>query len=82
MAIRVLLDHGVKQEHIVFVTMLVAAGQGIQVLRRAFPLVTFLCGAVDENLEEHTIDGRIVWITSPGMGMIGTLLVTCFPADS
>lgn len=71
MAIRVLLDHGVKQEHIVFVTMLVAAGQGIQVLRRAFPLVTFLCGAVDENLEEHTIDGRIVWITSPGMGMIG-----------
>jgi uridine kinase len=71
MAIRVLLDHGVKQEHIIFVTMLMAASHGISVLRKAFPLVSYVCGAVDKSIEEREVDGRTVWVMSPGMGMIG-----------
>ena len=51
MAIRTLLDHGVQQDHIVFVTFLVARYGGIEVLHRAFPGVRIVCGAVDDVLE-------------------------------
>ncbi|KAH7909494.1 armadillo beta-catenin plakoglobin [Hygrophoropsis aurantiaca] len=86
MAIRTLLDHGVKQEHIIFVTFLVARSGGVTVLRKAFPGVTIVCGAVDDNLREAWLehydtngdtgtvqegDGRKVWIMEPGMGQIG-----------
>ncbi|EDR08552.1 armadillo/beta-catenin/plakoglobin [Laccaria bicolor S238N-H82] len=82
MAIRILLDHGVQENHIVFVTFIVARGGGISVLRRAFPEVKVLCGAVDDRVQEGWLEGykgegnpegqgRQVWIMQPGMGQIG-----------
>ncbi len=52
MAIRVLLDHGVQQENIIFVTFVVAAAGGVRVLQRAFPGVRIVCGALDPVLRE------------------------------
>ncbi|KAK0480033.1 armadillo/beta-catenin/plakoglobin [Armillaria novae-zelandiae] len=84
MAIRILLDHGVRQDHIIFVTFLVARDGGISVLRRAFPDIKIVCGAVDDEMEEAWLDidsdtvdgsqvssGRQVWVMQPGMGQIG-----------
>lgn len=84
MAIRTLLDHGVQQDHIVFVTFLIARTGGVTVLQRAFPKVKIVTGAVDEGLREAWLerynekgegqsegDGRKVWIIEPGMGQIG-----------
>lgn len=84
MAIRVLLDHGVRQDHIIFVTFLVAQTGGISILRNAFPHVKIVCGAVDEHIREVWLgdyegavesegDGRKVWVVEPGMGQIGAL---------
>lgn len=56
MALRVLLDHGVRPEHIVFVTFLVARHGGVRALRRAFPEVRIICGAVDDVLSERWIE--------------------------
>jgi len=52
MAIRVLLDHGVNPAHIIFVTFLVARSGGIAHLRRTFPDVNIVTGAVDDGLHE------------------------------
>ncbi|KAL0954478.1 hypothetical protein HGRIS_003447 [Hohenbuehelia grisea] len=82
MAIRVLLDHGVRQDHIVFITCLVARSGGVSVLRRAFPAVRIVCGEVDDHMREGWLegfkaegnpegDGRMVWVMQPGMGQIG-----------
>lgn len=80
MAIRILLDHGVREERIVFVTFLVARGGGVSVLRRVFPQVTIVCGAVDDEMQEGWLEddegdgrstGRPVWVMQPGMGQIG-----------
>ncbi|KAG2131365.1 armadillo beta-catenin plakoglobin [Suillus clintonianus] len=84
MAIRTLLDHGVQQDHIIFVTFLIARTGGVTVLQRAFPGVKIVTGAVDEGLREAWLerynekgegqsegDGRKVWIVEPGMGQIG-----------
>ncbi|KAG1895400.1 armadillo beta-catenin plakoglobin [Suillus fuscotomentosus] len=84
MAIRTLLDHGVQQDHIIFVTFLIARTGGVTVLQRAFPEVKIVTGAVDEGLREAWLehynekgegqsegDGRRVWIVEPGMGQIG-----------
>lgn len=83
MSIRILLDHGVRQDHIVFVVFLVASGGGISVLRYAFPEVKIVCAAVDDNMQEGWLEGlqdevtnpegvgRKVWIMQPGMGQIG-----------
>lgn len=80
MAIRILLDHGVKPEHIIFVTFLVARGGGISVLRRAFPGVTIVTAGVDDIMQEGWIEGsqgqgkpqgRQVWAMLPGLGQIG-----------
>jgi len=78
MAIRVLLDHGVQQDHIVFVTFLVARDGGISILRRAFPDVKIICAAIDDRMEEgYEDDGnpeserRKVWAMQPGMGQMG-----------
>lgn len=86
MAIRVLLDHGVRQDRIIFVTFLVARKGGICVLRKAFPEVKVVCGAVDEGLRETWLEAteggegqteaeaRKVWVMEPGMGHIGMFL--------
>ncbi|KAF9003983.1 armadillo/beta-catenin/plakoglobin [Cyathus striatus] len=86
MSIRVLLDHGVREDHIIFVTFLVARGGGVSVLRRAFPKVNIVCGAVDDQMREGWMEGyqgeggapegshvtgRKCWIMQPGMGQIG-----------
>ena len=59
MAIRVLLDHGVPESQIIFVTFLVARMGGIGHLRRTFPGVHIVTGAVDDGLRE-------VWLESVG----------------
>lgn len=83
MAIRVLLDHGVLPEHIIFVTFLVARTGGIHMLQRAFPGVRIVCAAVDDELREMWLadvdegdgktatEGRKAWVVEPGMGHIG-----------
>ncbi|KAF8269548.1 uridine kinase family-domain-containing protein [Lactarius quietus] len=52
MAIRVLLDHGVNPAHIIFVTFLVTQSGGVVHLRRTFPDVNIVTGAVDDGLRE------------------------------
>lgn len=83
MAVRTLLDHGVQEDHIIFVTFLVARTGGIHVLQSAFPKVRIICGAIDSGLREAWIEQyhsegegqhgntRKVWIVEPGMGQIG-----------
>lgn len=56
MAIRVLLDHGVPQDHIVFVTFLVARYGGIVLLRKVFPRVKIVCSTVDDHLSERWLE--------------------------
>ncbi|KAG9037881.1 Uridine kinase [Tulasnella sp. JGI-2019a] len=70
-AIRVLLDHGIKEEHIIFATFLVAKTGGIRTIRHAFPAVRFVIGAVDDTLTAVETEGRTFWNLSPGMGHIG-----------
>ncbi|KAF8071904.1 armadillo/beta-catenin/plakoglobin [Lyophyllum atratum] len=82
MSIRILLDHGVREDRIVFVTFLIARGGGISVLRRVFPQVTIVCGVIDDEMREGWLQGyegegnpegtgRPVWVMQPGMGQIG-----------
>ncbi|THH20741.1 hypothetical protein EW146_g696 [Bondarzewia mesenterica] len=84
MAIRILLDHGVPPSHIIFITFLIARSGGIAHLRRTFPEVTIVTGAVDDGLHEAWVEekeeergpdwedegGRKVWVVEPGMGQI------------
>ena len=85
MAIRILLDHGVPEDHIIFVTFLVSREGGIAVLKKAFPRVKIVCGAVDDGMQEGWLEGykgegnpegkgRQVWLIMPGMGQIGMVL--------
>ncbi|GJJ08316.1 hypothetical protein Clacol_002527 [Clathrus columnatus] len=69
MAIRILLDHGVQEERIIFITFIVALDGGVSVLRKAFPKVRLVAGAVDTKLQIGWLDGkedegrgRDVWI--------------------
>lgn len=69
MAIRVLLDHGVKEAKIIFITFIVALDGGVSVLRKAFPKIRIVTGAVDPKLRIGWLDGkeaeargRDVWI--------------------
>ena len=86
MSIRTLLDHGVQQSRIIFVTFLIARGGGIAALRHAFPDIKVVCGAVDGELQEHWVEaanppesedsekdteGRMIWVIHPGLGHIG-----------
>lgn len=80
MAIRVLLDHGVQENHIIFAAFLIARTGGISILRKAFPKVKIVCAAVDDQISEGWIEGERkdgessrtkVWLIQPGMGQIG-----------
>ncbi|KAG8962238.1 Uridine kinase [Tulasnella sp. 425] len=73
MAIRVILDHGVPEDHIIFVTFLIAQDGGIRALRRAFPSVRFVTGSIDEKLsrESGRPGERDFYNLTPGMGHIG-----------
>ncbi|KAJ3189689.1 hypothetical protein HK101_008761 [Irineochytrium annulatum] len=63
MAIRVLLDHGVPEENIIFLT-LIAAPPGIGAIAHAFPEVKIITSELDDELTE---DFRIL----PGIGNFG-----------
>lgn len=56
MAIRVLLDHGVPQDHIIFITFLIAKHGGAAALRKAFPFVKIVCSAVDDHISERWLE--------------------------
>jgi uridine kinase len=49
MAIRILLDHGVPEDHITFITIL-ASPRGLHALARVFPQVKVIAAALDETL--------------------------------
>ncbi|KAG7532162.1 hypothetical protein FFLO_03790 [Filobasidium floriforme] len=53
MAVRVLLDHGIQERHIVFLTYLVAP-QGLAAVYKAFPAVRIVAAAKGYDTEEWT----------------------------
>ncbi|KAI8873731.1 uridine kinase [Ramicandelaber brevisporus] len=61
MAIRVLLDHGVGEDRIIFMCLL-ATQLGIHTIKRAFPKVKIVTSAVDAGLTSGTL------MIEPGMG--------------
>jgi uridine kinase len=79
MTIRILLDHGVPEDHIIFITFLVARIGGIGVVRKAFPKVKIITGAIDNEVKEiwrtdgAEGEGRKDWAIVPGLGDIGGL---------
>ncbi|KAJ6619783.1 armadillo/beta-catenin/plakoglobin [Mycena sp. CBHHK59/15] len=93
MAVRILLDHGVKPQHIIFVTFLVARGGGVSVLRRAFPDIKIVTAGVDNVMQEGRLNGsqgegnspgRQIWAMLPGLGQIGefaSLVLRAFSID-
>jgi uridine kinase len=57
MAVRVLIDHGVKQGRIIFVTC--AAGKrGLQRLTKVYPDVTVIVGRIEEEGEPRWLEKR------------------------
>lgn len=84
MAIRVLLDHGVREDRIIFVTILVAP-RGVHVLNRLFPRVKIVTGGADPTLTPIWVpgngdhEGRNALCIEPGMGHIG-MTVLCSAA--
>ncbi|KAG9284398.1 hypothetical protein G9A89_023655 [Geosiphon pyriformis] len=64
MAIRVLLDHNVPEDRIIFLTFL-ATPQGLQVISNAFPKVKVCTSMVDPKIDETTL------YIMPGMGNFG-----------
>ncbi|GAA5857900.1 hypothetical protein JCM9279_001812, partial [Rhodotorula babjevae] len=75
MAVRILLDHGVLEEHIIVSTILVSRVGGIWALKRAFPKVRIVSSMADDGLEErwektHGGEKKIFTIL-PGMGSFG-----------
>jgi uridine kinase len=79
MAIRVLLDHGVRQDRIIFITFLVAKDKGVAAIETAFPRIRIITGAVDSELYEcwmaddaEDYEEKIrTWVIHPGMGQVG-----------
>lgn len=78
MAIRFLLDHGVREDRIIFVTFLVAP-RGVRVLNRLFPKVKIVTGSADPTITPVWVpgdgdeSGRKVLCIEPGMGHIGAI---------
>ncbi|GAA5831973.1 hypothetical protein JCM5353_002829 [Sporobolomyces roseus] len=76
MAVRILLDHGVKEEKIIICCILISKVGGVWALRRAFPKVKVACSAADPGLEERveqTHDGKKkkIFTILPGLGSFG-----------
>ena len=67
------------QDHIIFVTFLVARDKGVAAIETAFPKVRILTGAVDDDLYECWVTGEgeeyedqvRTWVIRPGMGQVG-----------
>lgn len=62
-AIDVLCDHGVPEEHIVFVNLL-SSPEGIRVVREARPAVRMVTSSIEERLDENAF-------MQPGIGDFG-----------
>lgn len=60
MAIRVLLDHSVPEDQIIFLTLLASSQGGVHALNRAFPRVRIVVAGVDPGLQKL----RIPWQSS------------------
>ncbi|GAA5933468.1 uridine kinase family protein [Sporobolomyces koalae] len=76
MAVRICLDHGVKEENIILCCILVSSVGGVWALKRAFPKVKIACSAADPGLEERvetTQDGKKkkIFTILPGLGSFG-----------
>ncbi|KAL8279835.1 hypothetical protein RQP46_007685 [Phenoliferia psychrophenolica] len=75
MAIRVLKDHGVREDRILFCCILVSRVGGIWALKDAFPKVRIVCSEVDDGLEERWVwpEGAEVvdGVTKPKQGESG-----------
>lgn len=52
MAVRILIDHGVPEENIIMVVILLSRAGGIHHLCKAFPKIKVLTAAVDDQLKE------------------------------
>eukprot|EP01006_Ploeotia_vitrea_P039659 TRINITY_DN66365_c13_g4_i2.p1 TRINITY_DN66365_c13_g4~~TRINITY_DN66365_c13_g4_i2.p1 ORF type:complete len:149 (-),score=69.87 TRINITY_DN66365_c13_g4_i2:28-474(-) len=63
MALQALKDHHVQQRNIVL-SCLIASPQGLRVIKRSFPDIRIVCGAIDAGL-----DGNM--FSSPGLGAFG-----------
>lgn len=80
MAIRVLLDHGVREDRIIFVTIL-AAPRGAYLLNHLFPKVKIVTGGADPNLTSIWVpgngdgEGRNVLCIDPGIGHSGAAVL-------
>ncbi|OBZ72542.1 Uridine-cytidine kinase-like 1 [Grifola frondosa] len=82
MAIRVLLDHGVAQDHIIFIAFLVSANGGVRVLQRAPRDMGDVGGGGRRRARDDaqsSREGRKVWVVEPGMGHIGDRYYFAFP---
>ncbi|GAA6021657.1 hypothetical protein JCM10207_008103 [Rhodosporidiobolus poonsookiae] len=76
MAVRILLDHGVREENIIICCILVAKVGGVWALKRAFPNVRVACSAADEGLEERwektpSGENKKIFTICPGLGSFG-----------
>ena len=60
MAIRVLLDHNVDEDKIVFITY-IAAPQGLHALVTAFPKIKIITSWIDPSIDDN-------YELNPGMG--------------
>eukprot|EP00455_Lapot_gusevi_P028425 TRINITY_DN3033_c0_g1_i1.p1 TRINITY_DN3033_c0_g1~~TRINITY_DN3033_c0_g1_i1.p1 ORF type:complete len:208 (+),score=61.29 TRINITY_DN3033_c0_g1_i1:123-746(+) len=69
MAIRVLLDHGVPESNIIFLSLIVTKA-GVESLSRAFPRVTVVTSAVDEGVDQNLF-------AVPGLGCFGDRYFYC-----
>jgi uridine kinase len=63
MAVRILLDHGVRQENIFFVN-LISSPQGIHYLLQTYAHIKIFTAAIDETLDDN-------YYISPGIGNFG-----------
>lgn len=63
MAIRVLIEHGVPEERVVFLTI-IATKTGLKTIERAFPAVRVVVSEIDEGLDAK-------WFIVPGVGNFG-----------
>lgn len=62
-AIEVLLEHGVKEEHILFLN-LIASPEGIKAVSDRFPKLLIITAEIDGGLDENKF-------ISPGLGDFG-----------
>lgn len=78
MAIRVLLDHRIPQERIIFLAFLISR-QGLRSVRRAFPRVQIVTAAIDEELREMHLPMR--WQTMGEVAGEGDYAIRVFESE-